>query len=982
MKKIYLCLLTATFFLKGLGQPTCVTPSQKPTMIRYGGSAAGTSMTIYFTRGNGSGSLVLCKQGSAVDAAPVNGVTYSANSNFMSGSQIGTGNYAVFNTTYKDVNAFTVSGLTAGVKYYFSIFEYNDPDKCYTTTGLIDSFTVGGNLLSPGDIAFTGWDNDAISGGDDKLYMVTMVDIAKGTRFSLVNSRFEAGAPANTRTNHWFSGGSDPFQDPYTFELEYNGSSPIAQGSIISVESNGLSGFTNIAINGSAVPASTFTVTGNGNTSNFLSATAADQVYIIQGKFTSYGTAGVDRYNLLTGTVIHGFTADLPWVPLTNAVSAATDGTGGESRIPPQIICTAVEFNVPGNTYGVYQHSAGSTGTKSQLLTAIRNNSNWKFTGGTPGVDDVPLIELNVNDPFIVNAPTVGEGQWVGNSTDWFDCSNWGGLHVPDSTTSTLISTVATPFFPIIDVTTSTYATQYENIAHTGDLLIDIGSSLYLTSPGKEKLVVDGSLTINNGASLNFESSIDALNDTLFVHRNITDNSSSITPSFIAGMGNVILAEARFSSTNALTKLSSNIIYNNLSINNTRSTDIKAGISVSNNLNLQNGYLNIITDTGSINLGLAASISSPVNVYGYLNKGYHNSFVNGKMFYETGAALSTHVFPIGKVTGKDTAYAPVELVKANALVTIYDAEYFPVAYSNLTANTPVIHHVSRLEHWAINSLIPAADAKVSLSWRPRSEVGDGVTTPSASLDKLVVAHFLDDDGAGSNTPLWHIEGSDVAIMPKNGSATTSYGTVTTNLFNSIADITNLYSSAYFTLGTRDASNILPVKLLDLAAIAQQQNVLVKWRVSNEQQVNRYEVEKSTDGLHFSTMTSVIAVNSIPVYDYQVIDQHAAAGWNYYRLSVYDNAGKSNYTSIVKVWIGKMSDFIVYPNPATDAIKINLPVSSSISQIAIVNSSGQVVKQLTTTEQSLTINIESLSKGMYFIRILNSRQAIVQKFTKQ
>ena len=93
-------------------------------------------------------------------------------------------------------------------------------------------------------------------------------------------------------------------------------------------------------------------------------------------------------------------------------------------------------------------------------------------------------------------------------------------------------------------------------------------------------------------------------------------------------------------------------------------------------------------------------------------------------------------------------------------------------------------------------------------------------------------------------------------------------------------------------------------------------------------------------------------------------------------------GKISYSVVIKAWIGGTKQLLLYPNPAQKEIKIILPGSRSTSTIAIVNSGGQVVKQLTTTEQSLTINIEFLNRGVYFVKILTDQQTFVQKFSKQ
>jgi hypothetical protein len=79
------------------------------------------SMTITWTRGNGDGSIVLVKAGSAVDSAPVDGTAHNASTVFESGDELGTGNYVVLRA---DANEVTVTGLTASTDYWVAVYEY------------------------------------------------------------------------------------------------------------------------------------------------------------------------------------------------------------------------------------------------------------------------------------------------------------------------------------------------------------------------------------------------------------------------------------------------------------------------------------------------------------------------------------------------------------------------------------------------------------------------------------------------------------------------------------------------------------------------------------------------------------------------------------------------------------------------------------------------------------------------------------------
>ncbi len=80
-----------------------------------------TTLTFNYTNGNGSSRIVLMKSVSAVNSDPVDGVEYTANSIFGSGSQIGTGNYVV----KLGSGPVTVTGLSADTVYHIAIYEFN-----------------------------------------------------------------------------------------------------------------------------------------------------------------------------------------------------------------------------------------------------------------------------------------------------------------------------------------------------------------------------------------------------------------------------------------------------------------------------------------------------------------------------------------------------------------------------------------------------------------------------------------------------------------------------------------------------------------------------------------------------------------------------------------------------------------------------------------------------------------------------------------
>ena len=83
-------------------------------------------------------------------------------------------------------------------------------------------------------------------------------------------------------------------------------------------------------------------------------------------------------------------------------------------------------------------------------------------------------------------------------------------------------------------------------------------------------------------------------------------------------------------------------------------------------------------------------------------------------------------------------------------------------------------------------------------------------------------------------------------------------------------------------------------------------------------------------------------------------------------------------------ITAISDFAIYPNPATDIVNIKFNTNKKLDvNIAITNSNGQEVKNITSIntingEFNTSISTEKLPMGVYFITINTNEQTIVKK----
>lgn len=134
------------------------TPTVNASALSFS-NVSGTSVTVNWANGNGGNRLLVVKADSSVNAFPLDGTDYTANASFSAGSNLGIGNYVVYNGTG---NSITVTGLAANKKYYFRVIEYNKN----TTTGNNALYLLGSNpqeyTVTANSFSFTGngnWSN-------------------------------------------------------------------------------------------------------------------------------------------------------------------------------------------------------------------------------------------------------------------------------------------------------------------------------------------------------------------------------------------------------------------------------------------------------------------------------------------------------------------------------------------------------------------------------------------------------------------------------------------------------------------------------------------------------------------------------------------------------------------------------------------------------------------------------------------------------
>jgi mannan endo-1,4-beta-mannosidase len=182
------------------------------------------------------------------------------------------------------------------------------------------------------------------------------------------------------------------------------------------------------------------------------------------------------------------------------------------------------------------------------------------------------------------------------------------------------------------------------------------------------------------------------------------------------------------------------------------------------------------------------------------------------------------------------------------------------------------------------------------------------------------------------------------------------------------------------------STVLPVRLNYFKGAVQSGAPLLTWNTSEETGLAHFEIERSADGINFTTIATVPARNITFGSNYQFTDQSVqslATGKLYYRLRMVEE-GESRYSSIVSLQLSALNPGIAaYPNPVKDQLTIT-GLEINRMQVMITDATGRIVMQRTTAgAPTAYFNVQGLQAGIYQVQLINdSGYRWSLRFTKQ
>ena len=181
---------------------------------------------------------------------------------------------------------------------------------------------------------------------------------------------------------------------------------------------------------------------------------------------------------------------------------------------------------------------------------------------------------------------------------------------------------------------------------------------------------------------------------------------------------------------------------------------------------------------------------------------------------------------------------------------------------------------------------------------------------------------------------------------------------------------------------------LDVKMISFEAKGMNnKTAYLKWQTTAEENFDRFEVERSTDGSHWAGVGVVKSkgTGTTSINNYSFTDLQPFRGQTFYRLKLVDANGQFQYSEIRTVTFKDFAEqFTISPNPARDKAVVTMQANSNFAAtLRVIDFTGRTVRtqavQLNAGLNQIEIaNAASLQNGMYVVQLVSGEMKISGK----
>ncbi len=240
-----------------------------------------------------------------------------------------------------------------------------------------------------------------------------------------------------------------------------------------------------------------------------------------------------------------------------------------------------------------------------------------------------------------------------------------------------------------------------------------------------------------------------------------------------------------------------------------------------------------------------------------------------------------------------------------------------------------------------------------------------IDLPTSSSDASGIANLLIEKRAGISSNGTGLpgtySGAAVTIDPVDADIIWN---ATANRWEVSFDVTGF--SGFF---VKTIAGSLPLSLINFSVAKQNNNNVIAWQVAPNANVKYVEVETSTTGRNFTTLSNVTIAAGINNYNYT--DNNVNSELVFYRLKIVDNAGNVNYSYIIRTTNSKNAAVTIYPNIIKSTATLQVLDASIMGSMAIlIDAKGNTLQRIKITANQQLIDLSKYAAGVYVLTLTN------------
>jgi hypothetical protein len=200
---------------------------------------------------------------------------------------------------------------------------------------------------------------------------------------------------------------------------------------------------------------------------------------------------------------------------------------------------------------------------------------------------------------------------------------------------------------------------------------------------------------------------------------------------------------------------------------------------------------------------------------------------------------------------------------------------------------------------------------------------------------------------------------------------------------------SVYASDTVVIFYNSSCFVLENKLLGFNGNISNKQVQLNWSVSQNPQISYFDIERSTDGVHFVTVSKVFAnPGDMAIHEYSATDvpDEKLTDHIYYRLKIISKEGNVSYSKTISLFLREAGKTVISiaPNPVKETLQLNISsLTEDKMQVFIYDGAGRLMRTLRTnvpngnTTISLT-DFQAWPRGIYSLKVLLGENLFVEK----